>query len=96
MYPYRIQRVRWADTPSSGSFQASIKIEAAMEQAVLNQIMETTVAFKASVRDFHVSENQRNGTYDINMKISVPSNGEIDKVISQLKLLKYILKVRRA
>jgi GTP pyrophosphokinase len=95
MYPYRIQRVRWADTPSSGSFQASIKIEAAMEQAVLNQIMETTVAFKASVRDFHVSENQRNGTYDINMKISVPSNGEIDKVISQLKLLKYILKVRR-
>lgn len=96
MYPYRIQRVRWADTPSSGSFQASIKIEAAMEQSVLNQIMETTVAFKASVRDFHVSENQRNGTYDINMKISVPSNGEIDKVISQLKLLKYILKVRRA
>lgn len=96
MYPYRIQRVRWADTPSSGSFQASIKIEASMEQAVLNQIMETTVAFKASVRDFHVSENQRNGTYDINMKISVPSNGEIDKVISQLKLLKYILKVRRA
>jgi GTP pyrophosphokinase len=96
MYPYRIQKVRWADSPAAGSFQVTLRIIAAMEPSVLNKIMEVTVGFKASVRDFHVSENQRNGTYDINMKVSIPSNAELDKIVSQLKLQKYVMKVQRA
>ena len=47
------------------------------------------------MRQFNVNENQRNGTYDISMKLSVPSNMELDKVISQIKTLKNIVKVVR-
>ena len=44
---------------------------------------------------FNVSENERQGTYDITMKIAVPSNLELDKVISQMRNLKNIIKINR-
>ena len=52
--------------------------------------------FKASLRTFNVNENRRSGTYEITMRISVPSNMELDKVISQIKTLKHVTKVNRA
>ena len=95
-YPYRIQKVRWADAPSSGSFQVTLKIITDLEGSVLNKIMEVVGQFKASIRSFNVNENQRNGTYEIAVKLSVPSNLELDKVLSQLKLLKHVIKVNRS
>lgn len=95
-YPYRIQKVKWADSPSTSSFQSTLRVTAAMESSVINQIMDIIMSFKASVRSFNVNENQRSGTFDINMRIAVPSNMELDKVISQIKLLKNIIKVNRA
>ena len=95
-YPYRIQKVRWADAPSSGSFQVALKIITDLEGSVLNKIMEVVGQFKASIRSFNVNENQRNGTYEIAVKLSVPSNLELDKVLSQLKLLKHVIKVNRS
>ena len=94
-YPYRIQKVRWADAPSSGSFQVALKIITDLEGSVLNKIMEVVGQFKASIRSFNVNENQRNGTYEIAVKLSVPSNLELDKVLSQLRLLKHVVKVSR-
>jgi GTP pyrophosphokinase len=95
-YPYRIQKVRWADAPSSGSFQVALKIITDLEGSVLNKIMEVVGQFKASIRSFNVNENPRNGTYEIAVKLSVPSNLELDKVLSQLKLLKHVIKVNRS
>ena len=94
-YPYRIQKVKWADSPASGSFQSSLKIIADMESSVIGQITEIVNTFKASLRTFNVNENQRSGTYEITMRISVPSNMELDKVISQIKTLKHVTKVSR-
>ncbi len=95
LYPYRIQKVRWADTPSSGSFQATVRVTAAMEPSVINQIIDIVNTFKASLRSFNVNENARAGTYEITMKISVPTNNELDKVTSQIRLGKNILRVTR-
>lgn len=95
MYPYRIQRVRWADTPTSGTFQASLRVITSIEPFIINQIMDVVNTFRTTMRQFNVNENQRNGTYDISMKLSVPSNMELDKVISQIKTLKNIVKVVR-
>lgn len=95
MYPYRIQKVKWTETPSSGSFQVGLRIVAEMEDSVINQIMDVISSFRASLRTFNVSENQRNGTYDITMKVSVASNMELDKVFSQIKVIKHVLKVSR-
>lgn len=94
-YPYRIQKVKWADSPAGGTFQTSLKIVAAMESSVIGQITEVVSTFRASLRSFNVNENNRNGTYEISMKIHVPSNMELDKVISQIKALKHVVKVTR-
>ena len=95
LYPYRIQKVKWADSPSNGSFQVALKVITDLESAVLNKIMEVVGQFKASIRSFNVNENQRTGTYEVAMKLSVPSNLELDKVLSQIRLLKHVLKVTR-
>lgn len=95
LYPYRIQKVRWSDSPSSGSFQTGLRVTAAHEPSVINEVMDIVNTFRASIRTFNVSENERAGTYEITMKISVPSNLELDKVISQMRNLKNVLKVGR-
>ena len=95
MYPYRIQKVKWSDTPSSGNFQAGLKVTAALEPSVINEIMDIVHSFRASLRMFNVAENDRRGTYDITMKIAVPSNLELDKVTSQIRNLKNVIKINR-
>ena len=94
-YPYRIQKVRWADSPAGGIFQSSLKIIADNESSVIGQITDIVNAFKASLRSFNVNENSRGGVYEITMRLSVPSNTELDKVISQIRLLKHVTKVSR-
>ena len=95
MYPYRIQKVKWSETPSSGNFQTGLRVIAALEPSVINEIMDIINSFRASLRAFNVSENNRQGTYDITMKIAVPSNLELDKVTSQLRNLRNVIKINR-
>ena len=95
MYPYRIQKVKWSTTPSTGNFQTGLRVIAALEPSVINEIMDIVNAFRASLRAFNVTENDRQGTYDITMKIAVPSNLELDKVISQLRNLRNVIKINR-
>ena len=94
MYPYRIQKVKWADTPSSGTFQVAVKV-LADEESASGRILEVVGQFKASIRSFTVNEDRRSGTWEMQMKLSVPSNLELDKVLSQLRILKHVLKVVR-
>ena len=96
MYPYRIQKVKWATSPSNSSFQVDLKIIADQETSILSRIMEIVSQFKASIRSFTVNENRRNGTSEISLKISVPSNLGLDKVLSQLRAAKHIIKVTRS
>ena len=95
MYPYRIQKVKWSASPSSGNFQTGLRIIAALEPSVINEIMDVVNSFRASLRAFNVVENDRQGTYDITMKIAVPSNLELDKVTSQLRNLRNVIKINR-
>lgn len=95
MYPYRIQKVRWSDNPGTSSFQTSLKVTAAHEPSVINDIIDTVNIFKTSIRSFNVNENGRNGTYEIALKLSVPSNLELDKVISRIRAAKNVIKVSR-
>ena len=95
-YPYRIQRVRWSDTPSSSNFQVTLRVSAAHEPSVVNEIMDVINQFRASMRSFNVTDNYRSGTYDILLKVAVPSNLELDKVISQIRSLRNVIKVSRS
>ena len=94
LYPYRIQKVKWADSPSSGSFQVTLKV-ITDEEGAISRMMEVIGQFKASVRSFTVTDNPRNGTHEITLKLSVPSNLELDKVLSQLRVAKHVIKVSR-
>ena len=66
-----------------------------MEHSVLPGIMDVVGQFRASIRSFNVNENYRAGTYEITMRILVPSSTELDKVISQIGALKQVTKVKR-
>ena len=66
-----------------------------MEGPVLNKVMEVVGNFKVSLRSFNVTENRRSGTYEISLKLSVPSNLELDKVLSQLRAARGVIKVAR-
>lgn len=95
MYPYRIQKVKWSDNPSTGNFQTGLRVTAALEPSVINEIMDIVNSFRASIRMFNVAENERQGTYEISMKIAVPSNLELDKVTSQIRNLRNVIKISR-
>ena len=95
MYPYRIQKVKWSESPSSGNFQTGLKVTAALEPSVINEIMDIVNSFRASLRMFNVTENDRQGTYEITMKIAVPSSLELDKVTSQIRNLKNVIRINR-
>lgn len=94
-YPYRIQKVVWQDSAGSGDFQVTINIVADREQSVIAGVLQVIGQFKASVRSFTVDENKRTGAYDISVRLLVPSNIELDKVISQVGNLKNVQKVKR-
>ena len=95
MYPYRIQKVKWSDNPSTGNFQTGLRVTAALEPYVINEIMDIVNSFRASIRMFNVAENDRQSTYEITMKIAVPSNLELDKVTSQIRNLRNVIKISR-
>lgn len=93
-YPYRIQKVVWQESTSTGDFLATLLITAETEP-VLAGIMDVVSRFRVSVRSFNVNENKRNGTSEIVMRMLVPSSMELDKVISQVAALRHVLKVKR-
>ena len=95
MYPYRIQKVKWSENPSTGNFQTGLRVTAALEPYVINEIMDIVNSFRASIRMFNVAENDRQSTYEIMMKIAVPSNLELDKVTSQIRNLRNVIKISR-
>ncbi len=94
-YPYRIQKVIWQESSGSGDFLCTLAITADFEHPVLSAIMDTVSQFKVSIRSFNVKENSRSGTYEISLRVLVPSNTELDKVISQVAILKNVIKVHR-
>lgn len=94
-YPYRIQKVVWQESASSGEFLCTLQIVAHMERSVHGAIMDVVAHFKVSLRSFDIKENHRNGTYEISMRLLVPSSSELDKVISLIGNLKQVIRVHR-
>ncbi len=94
-YPYRIQRVVWQDSAASGNFQCTLMVSADSDNAALADIMEVIGQFKVSLRSFNVNPNRRGGTFEIAIRLLVPSNMELDKVISRISALRQVEKVKR-
>ncbi|MBP5572160.1 MAG: bifunctional (p)ppGpp synthetase/guanosine-3',5'-bis(diphosphate) 3'-pyrophosphohydrolase [Bacteroidales bacterium] len=95
-YPYRIQRVVWQETQSTGEFLATLTVSAEPDRTVMGSIMDIIAQFRVSLRSFVVNKNARTGDDEIVIKLLVPSNSELDKVISLIGKIKHVLKVRRS
>lgn len=95
-YPYRIQKVRWSESPSTSNFQVTLRIFAGHEPSVVNEIMDVVSSFRAAMRGFNVTDNLRTGGYDIVLRLAVPSNLELDKILSQIRALKNVERANRA
>lgn len=93
-YPYRIQKVLWQETQSSGEFLATLVVSAGPDDRVMSSIMDVIAKFRVSLRSLVIGKG-RNGEDDINLKLLVPSNSELDKVSSMLAKIKAVSRVRR-
>ena len=94
-FPYRIQKVKWQDTATTSDFQCTLVVTADSDSPVLANVLQVISGFKASVRSVNVKDRDRNGLSEISVRILVPSNMELDKIISQLNNLKDIHRVKR-
>ena len=94
-FPYRIQKVVWQEKEGTGDFQCTLSVTAELDHPVLSDIMTVIGQFKVSMRSFNVKENQRAGTYEITIRLLVPSSAELDKVLSQVGALRQVIKIRR-
>lgn len=95
-YPYRIQKVKWQETQSSGEFLVTLVVSANPDNSsVMSGIMDVISRFRVSLRSLNVVRNSRTSEDDISIKLLVPSNGELDKVSSTIMRLKDVNKVRR-
>lgn len=94
-YPYRIQRVVWQETSSSGEFICNLKVLAHQDHTVLATVMDSITAFRVSLKSFNVKEDSSHGTYEISIRLLVPSNTELDKVTSRIGKSQQIIKVKR-
>jgi len=95
-YPYRIQKVIWQDNPGQGDFQCTLTVTTDLDHPVLSAIMDIIGQFRVSMRAFNVKENLRAGTYEITIRLLVPSSAELDKVLSQVGALRQVIKIRRS
>ncbi|MCF0173586.1 MAG: bifunctional (p)ppGpp synthetase/guanosine-3',5'-bis(diphosphate) 3'-pyrophosphohydrolase [Bacteroidales bacterium] len=94
LYPHRVQKVRWRRDVSTASFQVTIKV-IADEERVTADVVSTINGFRASVRNFSVTERAGKGDYEMTVTIFVPSNLVLDKIIASLKKIKDIRNVSR-
>lgn len=94
-YPYRIQKVKWQETQSSGEFLVSLLVSATPESSVMPQITDAISKFRVSLRSLNINANSRTGEDDMQIKLLVPSNSELDKVMSALSRVRNVTKVKR-
>ena len=94
-FPYRIQKVVWQEKEGTGDFQCTLAVTADLDHPVLSAIMDIIGQFRVSMRAFNVRENLRSDTYEITIRLLVPSSAELDKVISQVSALRQVIKIKR-
>ncbi|MBO4769040.1 MAG: bifunctional (p)ppGpp synthetase/guanosine-3',5'-bis(diphosphate) 3'-pyrophosphohydrolase [Bacteroidales bacterium] len=92
-YPYRIQKVRWAQNADRTSSIASLKIVTVNDLQVTNAVISTVNMFKASIRSFNVVD--RGSEQEIQMTTYVASNAELDKITASLRKLRDVRQVTR-
>lgn len=96
LYPYRIQKVKWQETQSSGEFLVTLSIFSIPDPTVMGALMDVVARFRVSLRSVSIrNKANRDGDDEITMKLLVPSNSELDKVISQVGRIGQVRKVRR-
>ncbi len=94
-YPYRIQRVKWQQTQSSGEFLCTLNVLAEPDRNALHSVMDAAGQFRVSVRSCSVSPVLKGGLEQISVQLLVPSGAELDKVISAVGRIKAVNKVKR-
>lgn len=95
-YPYRIQKVRWKDSATSGSFQTGIKV-IVDDKSVYTKLIETATGLGASMRSSSITPKtgRHTGEYDIRFTVYVSNNSTLDKIISAFRKTKGVLSALR-
>jgi len=92
-YPYRVHKVKWRESATDHSFQASLRISGYGEATTGQQIIETINSLSISLRNFSISEKK--GKVEAKMVVAVSNNQQLDKLIFNLLKLKGVKSVNR-
>lgn len=95
-YPYRIQKVKWKQSASTGSFQTSIKV-IADDMSVYTKLIEMVAVFGASMRSSSITprSGRGSGEYDIRIQVYVSTNSVLDKLLSSYRKTKGVVSAIR-
>ena len=92
-YPYRIQRVKWRESTSGHSFQATLRISGYEEAGAGQHILEIINSLNISLRHFSITEQK--GKLEARLQVAVSNNQQLDKLIFNLKKIKGVRSVGR-
>lgn len=95
-YPYRIQKVRWKQSATTGSFQTSIKV-IADDTSIYTRLIDMVAGFGASMRSSSITPRggRNTGEYDIRIQVYVSTNSVLDKILSSYRKTKGVISAVR-
>ncbi len=95
-YPYRIQKVRWKEDVTSGSFQTCIKV-VIDDTSVYGRLLEVVTGFGASIRSSSIMPRggRGSGEFDVRIQIHVESNSKLDSIISTMRKTRGVISAIR-
>ncbi len=95
-YPYRIQKVRWKEDVTSGSFQTCIKV-ITDDTSVYGRLLEIVTGYGASIRSSSIMPRggRNSGEFDARIQIHVESNSKLDSIISTMRKTRGVISAVR-
>ncbi len=95
-YPYRIQKVRWKEDVTSGSFQTCIKV-ITDDTSVYGRLLEIVSGYGASLRNSSLTPRggRNSGEFDARIQIHVESNSKLDSIISTMRKTRGVISAVR-
>jgi GTP pyrophosphokinase len=94
-YAYRIINAKWIDS-NNQSFKAIIKMSGMDQMGMISQISEIVAKnFQLNIHNLSIGNKGDTGLFEGKITVEVKNNGELQKLLDELKKIKGIEKIKR-
>jgi GTP pyrophosphokinase len=92
-YSYRLINVKWRETESSGSFQATLRVTGEDSLGLMGEI--TNVVAQEKMNMCSITFNTRDGFFDGKLVLQIASNKHLEQIVPKILRLRGVAKVQR-